>query len=172
MRRVLLMLCDQTKLTAAHLDALIDAFARRPDLPAASAYAGSRAFPRSFPARCSVNFLLDGGQRGETAARGVRKDLSLIPWPGRGIRRGHRTGRFIPSLIFLPISLTLGNSSSPRLQHHDTHGIHLFLAEMAKGGRSSSPPSTGKTSDRIPMTCTSQNTWAGVPERHTRCARA
>ena len=80
---VLLMLCDQTKLTAAHLDALIDAFARRPDLPAASAYAGSPGVPALFPRKMFGELLaLTGDSGAKRLLVACGKDLSLIPWPG------------------------------------------------------------------------------------------
>jgi len=79
---VLLMLCDQTKLTHAHLDTLIDTFARRPDHPAASVYAGSPGVPALFP-RAMFGELLS--LRGDSGAKRVLMacgtDLSLIPWP-------------------------------------------------------------------------------------------
>ncbi len=79
---VLILLCDQPKLTAAHLEALIDVFARRPDRPAASVYAGSAGVPALFP-RAMFGELLalagDSGAKRVLAARG--SDLSLIPWP-------------------------------------------------------------------------------------------
>jgi molybdenum cofactor cytidylyltransferase len=79
---VLILLCDQPRLTAAHLDALIEAFSLRPDRPAASVYAGSAGVPALFP-RAMFGELLsltgDSGANRVLAACG--NDLSLLPWP-------------------------------------------------------------------------------------------
>jgi molybdenum cofactor cytidylyltransferase len=46
---VLLLLCDQPHLTAAHLRALAAAFSAQPPVIAASRYAGARGTPAAFP---------------------------------------------------------------------------------------------------------------------------
>jgi molybdenum cofactor cytidylyltransferase len=79
---VLILLCDQPRLTSAHLDSLLDAFALRPDRPAASKYGGVAGVPALFP-RAMFGELLsltgDSGAKRVLAACG--DNLSLLPWP-------------------------------------------------------------------------------------------
>jgi len=79
---VLVMLCDQPRLTSAHLDALIDAFERRPDRPAASVYAGSAGVPALFPRAMFGELLRLAGDNGAKRLLTSRmENLSLVPWP-------------------------------------------------------------------------------------------
>ena len=78
----LLMLCDQPRLTASHLDALIDAFVRKPDRPVASAYGGSAGVPALFPRALFGELLLLKGDRGaKQVLLAHREELVTLPWP-------------------------------------------------------------------------------------------
>jgi len=78
----LLMVCDQPRLTAGHLNALIDAFLTRPQRAVASAYGGSAGVPAIFPRALFGELLL---LRGDTGAKRVllahTRDLITLPWP-------------------------------------------------------------------------------------------
>jgi molybdenum cofactor cytidylyltransferase len=78
---VLLMVCDQPRLSSLHLNALIDAFDRSAGRPVASAYRGSTGVPALFPRRLFTELLLLGGDRG---AKGVlythAEELITIQW--------------------------------------------------------------------------------------------
>jgi CTP:molybdopterin cytidylyltransferase MocA len=70
---LLLMVCDQPRLTAAHLDALIAAGPF-----AASAYAGTLGVPALLPRRMYGALLRSEGDRG---ARGLLAGATPVPWP-------------------------------------------------------------------------------------------
>ena len=79
---ILLMLCDQPRLTAGHLDALIDAFGRTPDRSVASAYGGSAGVPALFPRALFGELLLLKGDRGAKRVLLAHADeLVTLPWP-------------------------------------------------------------------------------------------
>jgi molybdenum cofactor cytidylyltransferase len=78
----LLMLCDQLRLTAGHLNALIDAFGRSPDRPVASAYGGSAGVPALFPRALFGELLLLKGDRGaKRVLLAHASELITLPWP-------------------------------------------------------------------------------------------
>jgi molybdenum cofactor cytidylyltransferase len=78
----LLMVCDQVRLTAGHLNALIDAFARTPDRPVASAYGGSPGVPALFPRALFGELLLLKGDRGaQRVLFAHEEELVTLPWP-------------------------------------------------------------------------------------------
>jgi molybdenum cofactor cytidylyltransferase len=78
----LLMVCDQPRLTAAHLDALIEAFSRTPDRPVASAYGGSSGVPALFPRTLFGELLLLKGDRGaKRVLLAHKEELIDLPWP-------------------------------------------------------------------------------------------
>jgi molybdenum cofactor cytidylyltransferase len=80
---VLLMLCDQPRLTSAHVDMLIGASERSPGCPVASFYGGSAGVPAIFPRTMFGDLLL---LEGETGAKGLLRKhsdiLLTIPFPG------------------------------------------------------------------------------------------
>ena len=65
---VLLMTCDQPRVTADHLRRMIDAFSRRPESAAASVYGGTRGIPAIFPETAFADLL---ALRGDKGARGL-----------------------------------------------------------------------------------------------------
>ena len=78
----LLMVCDQVRLTAIHLDALIDAFARRPERPVASGYGGCAGVPALFPRSMFGELLLLTGDRGaQRVLLAHEEGLVTLPWP-------------------------------------------------------------------------------------------
>jgi molybdenum cofactor cytidylyltransferase len=76
------MVCDQVRLTAGHLNALIDAFGRTPDRPVASAYSGSAGVPALFPRALFGELLLLKGDRGaKRVLLAHAEELVTLPWP-------------------------------------------------------------------------------------------
>jgi molybdenum cofactor cytidylyltransferase len=65
---VLLMICDQTAMTAEHLREMLAAFKRDPDKAVASVYAGKRGIPAIFPREAFADLL---ALRGDQGARGL-----------------------------------------------------------------------------------------------------
>ena len=72
---VLLMTCDQPRVTAQHLVRLIDVFRRAPQAAVASVYADTRGVPAIFPRAALADLTTLHGDRG---ARGL---LANPPWP-------------------------------------------------------------------------------------------
>jgi CTP:molybdopterin cytidylyltransferase MocA len=73
---LLLMICDQPRVTAEHLRRMIDAFgAESVETAIASTYAGARGIPAIFP-RCAIGDLL--ALSGDKGARGL---LARPRWP-------------------------------------------------------------------------------------------
>lgn len=72
---VLLMICDQPRVTAEHLRWMIDVFSQRPQSAVVSAYAGRRGTPAIFP-RAAFAELAE--LRGDRGARGL---LANPSWP-------------------------------------------------------------------------------------------
>lgn len=77
---VLLLVCDQVALTAAHLAALREAFRAAPGLPAASAYGGGLGIPALFPASLFPDLLRLQGDRGAKALL-VPAAVRAVPFP-------------------------------------------------------------------------------------------
>jgi CTP:molybdopterin cytidylyltransferase MocA len=71
---VLLMTCDQPRVTTGHLRAMIEQFEERPTLIIASIYAGIRGIPVIFPPTMYADLLALRGDRG---ARGLLANTSL-----------------------------------------------------------------------------------------------
>lgn len=94
---ILLLACDQPALTVAHLEALLDRFARDPRAPVASAYAGVRGVPAVFP-RGWVERL--GALQGDRGARGLLggPEVGEVPFPGgeRDVDRPEDLDRLTP----------------------------------------------------------------------------
>jgi molybdenum cofactor cytidylyltransferase len=79
---VLLVACDQVRLTSDHLNALIDRFARSPDSPVASGYGGTAGVPALFPRALFGELLLLEGDRGaQRVALAHEEELVVVPWP-------------------------------------------------------------------------------------------
>lgn len=72
---VLLMTCDQPRVTAQHLWRMIDAFSHTGDATVASVYAGTRGIPAIFPRSAFDDLCALHGDKG---ARGL---LANSPWP-------------------------------------------------------------------------------------------
>lgn len=73
---VLLMTCDQPRLTADHLRRMMDAFdAHAGGTAIASLYAGTRGIPATFPRQAFADL---SALRGDKGARGL---LAQPPWP-------------------------------------------------------------------------------------------
>jgi len=77
---LLLALCDQPKLSAAHLDRLITEF-ERSELPVASYYAGRNAVPALFPRSLFGSLSELSGDSGARHMLNDGRSLSRIPWP-------------------------------------------------------------------------------------------
>lgn len=77
---LMLLVCDQTRLTQAVLQQLWAAWAARPQLPAAAAYADTLGIPAIFPRDYYPALLSLQGDRG--AAKLLRgTDVSTLAWP-------------------------------------------------------------------------------------------
>jgi molybdenum cofactor cytidylyltransferase len=72
---VLLMTCDQPRITAQHLGRLIDTFHHAPGTAVASVYAGTRGIPAIFPSMAFPDLCALGGDQG------ARSLLANEPWP-------------------------------------------------------------------------------------------
>ncbi len=82
----LLVVCDQPALSAAHLDAMIEACGKAPGRAGASAYGGSVGVPALFPRSFFGELLLLEGDRGaQRVLIAHRESLLEIPWPGGAI---------------------------------------------------------------------------------------
>lgn len=83
---VLLLLCDQPRVTAAHLRALVAAFSVQPPFIAASRYAGKRGIPAAFPKSL---FPALAALQGDKGARAILADppcaLVEIDFPGASV---------------------------------------------------------------------------------------
>ena len=78
----LFVVCDQPRLTAGHLDALIDAFAHGAKGPVASGYGDSAGVPALFPRALFPELLLLTGDRGAKSVLTTHGgDLITIAWP-------------------------------------------------------------------------------------------
>lgn len=79
---VLLIVCDQPRLTSGHLDALINVFGAAPERPVASGYGGASGVPALFPRALFAELLTLEGDRGaQRVLRAHAKDLVTLPWP-------------------------------------------------------------------------------------------
>lgn len=77
---LLLLACDQTRLDSAYLLQLWAAWLAKPELPAASAYAGAIGIPAIFPRAHYAALLELQGDRG--AAKLLRgSEVTQLPWP-------------------------------------------------------------------------------------------
>jgi CTP:molybdopterin cytidylyltransferase MocA len=77
---LLIALCDQPKLTAHHLDRLIDEYDRH-GLPVASHYSGKNAVPALFPRTYFEDLAALSGDRGASALLNGGGPISSLPWP-------------------------------------------------------------------------------------------
>jgi CTP:molybdopterin cytidylyltransferase MocA len=77
---LLLALCDQPKLTAAHLDRLMFEYARR-YWPVASRYCGKNAVPALFPDSSFNDLLALCGDMGASALLNGDAPVVSVPWP-------------------------------------------------------------------------------------------
>lgn len=77
---LLLLTCDQLRLTAAHIDQLWDTWRARPHAPVASAYAATIGIPAVFPRADYPALLQLRGDRGAASLLRAR-DVSQVPWP-------------------------------------------------------------------------------------------
>ena len=78
----LIVVCDQPALSAAHLDALIEACTGAPGRAGASAYGGSVGVPALFPRALFADLLRLEGDRGAQRVLIARRESLLeVPWP-------------------------------------------------------------------------------------------
>lgn len=77
---LILALCDQPKLTAAHLDRLIFEYERQ-RLPVASRYFGKNAVPALFPSTSFDALQALCGDRGASALLNGDDRITTVPWP-------------------------------------------------------------------------------------------
>jgi molybdenum cofactor cytidylyltransferase len=77
---LLLTLCDQPRLSAAHLDHLIAEF-ERTGLPVASHYAHKNAVPALFPRALFGSLAMLSGDRGASSLLNDGRPLSRLFWP-------------------------------------------------------------------------------------------
>jgi molybdenum cofactor cytidylyltransferase len=78
-RALLILLCDQPRLSRAHLNRLLAC--SDGDQLVASYYAEKPAVPALFPARCFEALFALQGDRGASALLRSASELSLVEWP-------------------------------------------------------------------------------------------
>jgi CTP:molybdopterin cytidylyltransferase MocA len=79
---LILALCDQPKLTAAHLDRLMLEHERQPlSLPVASGYCGKNAVPALFPETRFDDLRALHGDLGASALLNGTGLVITVPWP-------------------------------------------------------------------------------------------
>jgi CTP:molybdopterin cytidylyltransferase MocA len=77
---LLLLVCDQLRITDQHIEQLWHAWTSRPDAAVASAYADTLGIPAIFPRRMYPELLGLQGDRG--AAKLLRAAaVTVVPWP-------------------------------------------------------------------------------------------